>query len=273
MDPLFDTHALRQHRKRAARAFSPVLFKEVAAHLMARLEDIRRPFSTILDITPLHTGTMRPFLSTLYPQASLCHRSEDELSSLSPQTFDCIISVMNGHWVQDFPAFLQTLRRLLCPDGLLLASFWGGESLHELRMALIQAETELKGGVTPRVIPMISVLDAAVLLQRSGFALPVVDHDTFTVYYPTLFSLGRHLRTMGESNALTQRQKTFTGKAVFQLAEKIYRHHHATPTDEIPATFQLITLTGWAPSIGQPKALQPGSARYSLKEALGEDTP
>lgn len=259
-----------QHRSRAESFFSPILFMEIATRLMARLKDIRRSFSDILDLTPAHTGTMSPFLKDLYPNASLQHACENSLSSFSTPSFDCIISLMNIHWIQEIPTFLQTLRLLLRPDGLLVAAFWGGESLYELRTALIQAETALKGGISPRVIPMISVFDAAALLQQAGFALPVVDHDTLTVYYPDLFALSRHLRAMGESNALEGRTRTFTGRSVFKLAEAIYRQEHETPTKEIPATFQLITLTGWAPDASQPKPLQRGSARHHLGDVLGD---
>lgn len=269
MDSLFDRHALKQHRKRAELSASPVLFQEIASRLMDRLQGIRRNFSTILDLTPVHTGTMKPFLASLYPQASFSHAAEEGLSDFAEGTFDCIISVLNLHWIQNLPGFLKKLRVLLRPDGLLIASFWGGESLHELRAALIQAETVLKGGISPRVIPMVSVWDATVLLQSANFALPVVDHDTLTVYYPNLFSLGRHLRAMGESNALTGRLKTFTSRALFQQAERFYRQCYETQTQEIPATLQLITLTGWASAESQPKALQPGSARHHLGDVLG----
>jgi hypothetical protein len=147
-------------------------------------------------------------------------------------------------------------------------SFFGGDTLRELRYAFFQAELELKGGAGARVSPFITVQQAAALLQHAGFALPVVDHDCLTVIYPDLVSLMRQLRAMGETNALVERTKYFTPQSVFQKTEEIYKKFYGTECGGVRATFQVVTLTGWAPDACQQKPLKPGSAEKKLQDVL-----
>ncbi len=63
----------------------------------------------------------------------------------------------------------------------------GGDSLAELREAFAQAESEIEGGVSPRVAPFADLREVGALLQRAGFALPVIDSDRLTVRYNSVF--------------------------------------------------------------------------------------
>jgi hypothetical protein len=157
------------------------------------------------------------------------------------------------------------------PDGLFLAALWGGDTLIELRQALIEAELEVEGGASPRVAPFADLADLGGLLQRAGFALPVVDGDRLEVTYPDPFALMRELRAMGESNAVTERRKSFTRRATLFRAAERYRALFGTADGRVPATFHLITLTAWAPDASQPQPLRPGSAAHRLAQALGTE--
>ena len=144
----------------------------------------------------------------------------------------------------------------------------GGETLWELRASLLSAEVEICGGASPRVSPAAGVADLGGLLQRAGFALPMVDMDTITVSYADPLGLPRDLRAMGEANAVHARRRTLTPRAVLFRAAEIYRARHGDGAGRVPATFQILFLTGWAPHESQPRALRPGSAAARLAEAL-----
>jgi hypothetical protein len=151
---------------------------------------------------------------------------------------------------------------------------FGGQTLHELRACLAEAEAELTGGLSPRVLPMGEIRDLGGLLGRAGFALPVADSFTKTVLYTDALHLMRDLRAMGESNALAARLRRPTRRSVLLRAAEIYQNRFATPDGRIPATFEIICLTGWTPHDSQQKPLRPGSAAARLADALNAaETP
>jgi NADH dehydrogenase [ubiquinone] 1 alpha subcomplex assembly factor 5 len=180
-----------------------------------------------------------------------------------------VLSALALHWVNDLPGALLQLRRALKPDGLLLAALFGGETLVELRESLLQAELDITGGASPRVSPVVDVRDAGMLLQRAGFVLPVIDTDTLTVTYPDALALMRDLRGMGETNAVTLRPRHPTRRTIIAQAASRYEAAHADASGRITARFQVIFLSGWAPSDNTPKAARRGSATHSLADALG----
>ena len=172
------------------------------------------------------------------------------------------------HWTADLPGALLQLRRALKPDGLLLAAMLGGQTLVELRTALFEAELAEEGGVSPRVSPAIELGDAAALLQRAGFAMPVADSETITATYPDFLALMRELRAMGETNALAARRRGPTRRATLARAAVIYAERFANTDGRIPATLEILFLAGWAPHPSQPKSLPRGSATHRLADAL-----
>jgi hypothetical protein len=145
----------------------------------------------------------------------------------------------------------------------------GGDTLKELRHALTEAEIAVEGGLSPRVSPFAGVRDAGGLLQRAGFALPVVDSETLTVVYADPLALIADLRAMGEANATLERRRGLTRRATLFEAADRYRNSFADADGRVTATFQVIYLTGWSPHDSQPKPLRRGSAKLSLAEALG----
>ena len=141
----------------------------------------------------------------------------------------------------------------------------GGETLAEMRSAFVLADLERRGGVAQRMSPLCSVADAGALLQAAGFALPTVDTEVITVRYPDAWTLWAHLRGMGESHASVHR--SHASQDTLLAAAAIYAEMYADPTDgSIPASFQLIYLTGWSPHESQQRPLPRGSGQVSLKD-------
>ena len=193
---------------------------------------------------------------------------DHEVPPFAYESVDLFISILNFHHVNDLPGVLIQLRRALRPDGLLLGAMFGGETLSELREALAQAEIDLSGGMSPRISPFVDVRDAGGLLQRAGYALPVVDSDVITVTYRSLTDLLQDLRGMGQTNILSDRSPRPLAKTLLQRCETIYRDRHGTDDQKLKATFEILYLTGLAPHESQQKPLRPGTAKARLADAL-----
>ncbi len=286
---VFDRRLVRLHRDRAATGLEQhdFLFRATAERLADRLDDTTRRFPRALDLG-CHGGEMAAALGgragiemlvqcdlspAMARRAAANGRptlaADEEALPFAAGAFDLVLSNLSLHWVNDLPGALLQIRAALRPDGLFLAAMLGGETLSELRDALMEAELAESGGISPRVSPFADLRDAGALLQRAGFALPVVDGDRLTVRYADMFRLMRDLRGMGESNAVQTRHGRFTRRAVLLQAAEIYRRRHGGSDGRLPATFQVIHLTGWTPHESQQQALRPGSARSRLAEALG----
>jgi len=164
---------------------------------------------------------------------------------------------------------LAEIRRALKPDGLFMAALIGGESLAELRAAFADAESEVEGGVSPRVAPFADVRELGALLQRAGFALPVVDSERLTVRYNSALALMRDLRRMGATNVMHERRRRPLKRATLQRMAAIYAERYSDPDARLRASFEIIWLSGWAPHESQQKPLKPGSAAQRLADALG----
>jgi SAM-dependent methyltransferase len=283
---IFNRKLLIQHRERAAADVHSVdfLFKEAAKNLADNLLDIKRDFPKVLNLSS-HSGAMAGYLQQdfiIHQDLSakmLDHVSgmkicgDEELIPIKEESLDLIISCLGLHWVNDLPGSFIQIKRSLKPDGMFMAAIFGGETLNELRTAFTKAEIQITGGLSPRISPFPDIKDIGALLQRAGFALPVVDMDRITVNYPDAFTLMKELRKMGESNILFKRSKIFSSKALMMEVVKNYQEIFANEQGRIPATFDILYISGWAPHESQQKPLKPGSATMNLADALGKNPP
>ncbi|MFN3210434.1 MAG: methyltransferase domain-containing protein [Roseovarius sp.] len=264
---LTDRSALLRNRRRAGRAPALFLHETAIDEVKDRLSFVNKSFTD----TSIVTGLPEPWQAA-FPDAQIVEDAETLV--LEPESGDLILHAMSLHWADDPVGQLIQCRRALRPDGLIIAVFFGGQTLHQLRTVLAQAESDLRGGLSPRVLPMGDIRDLGALLQRAGFALPVADSLPLNTSYADPVALMHDLRAMGEANALDARLRRFTRRDVLMRAAQLYTEAFATPDGRIPATFELITLTGWAPSADQPQPLRPGSATSRLADALGtSETP
>jgi SAM-dependent methyltransferase len=288
---VFDRDLLRRRRERARPGYGEFAFleDEVAARLAERLGDIRRRFPLALELGARAGALGREIRasglvdtlvqSDLAPGWAAARRRDGPALALDEEglpfaegTLDAVFGALSLHWVNDLPGAMTQIRRALRPDGLFLAAMLGGETLVELRDAFAEAELEITDGISPRVSPFADLRDAAGLLQRAGFALPVADTDSITVTYQSALHLMRDLRGMGETNLVHERRRVPLTRALLGRVAEIYAGRFAAPDGRIPARFQVLYLTGWAPAASQPKALRPGSATARLATALdGEE--
>lgn len=265
---IFDRRLIQARRNRAVPGFAShdFLLQEVASRFLDRLTDLPWGFPAALDLGA-HDGTLGRMLFGRFGietmvQAEfapgfarlagpLAVAADEEWLPFGPTTFDLVVSALALHRVNDLPGALVQVFRSLKAGGLFLAALFGGETLIELRRAWLEAETQLEGGVSPRVAPFVDVRDAGALLQRAGFARPVADLDTLTITYADPFALMRDLRGMGETNTLVERRRTPLRRATLLRMVEAYRDSFALPDGRIPATIQLVWLTGWAESAAE----------------------
>ncbi|MCJ2058440.1 methyltransferase domain-containing protein [Methylobacterium sp. J-048] len=278
---LFDTALARHRLARAERTgYAGFLLDRVVEDLDDRLGAVLRNFGTVLDLATPGAGAAGA-LAIRYPEALRLHVAaspapggnrivgDPEVLPLAPGSLDLAVSLLALHAVNDLPGTLIQLRRALRPDGLFLGCLLGGATLTELRQSFAQAESEIEGGISPRVATFAAVREAGALLQRAGFALPVADTDTLTVRYADPFGLMRDLRAMGMTNVLTERRRTPLRRATLVRTAEVYAERFSDPDGRVRATFEVLWLSGWVPHESQQKPLRPGTAKSRLADALG----
>lgn len=259
MADLVDPTRLARARARA-RADGMFLQQMAADEVKDRLEMVNRTFTR-----PAVVTGFPDVWRSVFPNADIVR--DDAVLALEPGAHDLVIHGLSLHWANDPVTQVFQCGQALGPDGLFLGVTYAGQTLYELRSVLAETEIAMKGGLSPRVLPMAEIRDLGHILQMAGLALPVADAALRTVTYSNLFALLRDLRAMGEGNALREHAGP-TSRAFFERANT---HYAAAYGDDgrIPATFEMVFLTGWAPHESQQKPLRPGSAEARLADALG----
>lgn len=288
---MFDRARVTRNRDRASSRFREYAFLKgrESTQLLERLNDTSREFERALDIGA-HDGQacealrdsgkvkqiialesaprmLAKLQSTGFETASM----DGEKIPFPEASFDLATSVLSLHWINDLPGLLMQVRQVLAPDGLFLACLFGGGTLPELRAAMIEAESEITGGISPRLSPLPGLQDMAGLLQRAGFALPVADVERVTVRYSHPMKLLEDLKGMGEQAAFAPRdgqERRPLSRRILARMSEIYMSRFSDPDGKVRATFEIVWLSGWAPHESQPKPLRPGSGRFSLADAV-----
>ncbi|KAK7401488.1 hypothetical protein VNO78_13014 [Psophocarpus tetragonolobus] len=295
---IFDRQLKRTQRDRAAwlshehsHEHDPLL-TSVSQNLLDRLQDCKRTFPAALCLggslqpvaralsSPPHNGGVEKLIvvDASYDMVRACKEAshhhavethflvgDEEFLPIKESSVDLVVSCLGLHWTNDLPGAMIQSRLALKPDGLFLAAILGGETLKELRIACTLAQMEREGGISPRLSPLAQVRDAGNLLTRAGFTLPGVDVDEYIVKYESALELIEHLRAMGETNALSQMNhilKRDTALATAAIYDSMFSEEDGT----VPATFQVIYMTGWREHPSQQKAKRRGSATISFKD-------
>ena len=295
---LFDRARVTRNRDRASSRFRDYAFLKdrESTQLLERLRDTSRDFERALDLGAhdgqasealLESGKVKEIIALegapqmverLHRRGVSAIEGSEDFLPFDPENFDLVVSLLSLHWANDLPGVLAQIRTVLKPDGLFLGCLFGGDTLPELRAALIEAESEITGGVSPRLSPLPGLQDIAGLLQRAGFALPVADVDEVTVRYSHPMKLLEDLKGMGEQAAFAKREgqeRRPLSRRILSRMSEIYFERFSDPDGKVRATFKIIWMSGWAPHESQPKPLKPGSGQYSLADAVkraGEDS-
>lgn len=285
---LFDRERVARNRSRAAATFGKYDFLKarVSSDIADRLADTAHAFERAFDlgahdgqlarliqasgkVGSVEAGDISSAMVELSQASGLqAQQLDEEHLPFAPASLDLVVSALSLHWVNDLPGTLVQIRQALKPDGLFLGALLGAGTLSELRASLMEAETELTGGVAARISPLPGLRDMASLMQRAGFALPVVDRDPVVVRYASPLGLLDDLKGMGERAAFSAGMARPLPRRVLMRALDIYKDAHSDPDGRVRATFEVVHLSGWSPSDSQPKPLKPGSARVSLADAI-----
>lgn len=268
---IFNRDQVRLNRAKAAPDFSRFRFLHdwCEREILDRLALIKKTFPVAAILNDRSSAEFKQDLKAAKAVDTLLSLHDDnEMLICEPGSLDLLISSLDLHTMNDLPGVLAQIRRSLKPDGLFIACLPGGETLYELRAALMQAELNLYGGASPRVFPFADKQQMGALLQRAGFSLPVVDSDILRVAYRNLFHLMDDLKGMGESNAITERRKAFTPRSFFAAANDYYTGEYTAQDQTITASFEIISLIGWAPHESQQQPLRRGSATARLETVL-----
>lgn len=283
---LFDRALLARRRTRTAARFARAdfLLARAAEDIVERLGAITRTFPIAVDLGAHHgiltealraSGRAALVVATDHAYGAVrrlaapCLVADEEALPFRPGSLDLVVSALTLQWVNDLPGTLRQIREALRPDGLFLGALLGGRTLHELREAMLAAETEVCGGASPRVAPFADVRDLGALLQRAGFALPVADVDVVEATYADPLALMRELKGMGAGNVLMERSRRPMSRRLLLRVAEIYGARFASAGGRVRATFEIVHLSGWAPHESQQQPLRPGSARQRLADALG----
>lgn len=273
---LFDAKrqiAIEARSRNIAAHDADFLYQEAAQTIAERLDATNRNFDKAVDLfSPLDCMREHLKASSKTAKVKVIATPQNEISSkevlqLEQNSTNLITSVFGLHRVNDLPGMLTQISRALVADGLFSACLPGDRTLNELRTSMLEAESDLAGTASLRVDPFIEVRQAGGLLQRAGFALPVVDSDILTVRYDRVKDIVRDLRSMGATSAMVQRVK-YGPRKLLAKVEEIYHEKFSDPDGRIRATVEIIYLSGWKPDISQQKPLKPGSAIKNLKDVL-----
>lgn len=277
----FDRRLRRLRRARMAAAVrdnADWLLRHMGEEVLDRLALVRRRWRHVLQI-----GAAPGLTNALAEQAAdivVAESSEalvmgdgavccdEDRLPFADGHFDLVVSVGALDSVNDLPGALVLIRRVLRPDGLFLGAMLGAGSLPQLRGALRAAEEAEGLPASPRLHPQIDVRAAGDLLTRAGFALPVADTETITARYASLLRLAGDLRANGATNTLVTRSVRPFGRLGLAAAAGAFSAA-ADADGKTPERFDILHMSGWAPSPDQPKPAKRGSATASLATALG----
>lgn len=276
----FDRSLRRLRRDRAARLTREPhpLLERMADEIEERLSIVSRRFERALELGA-GPGLLGDRLrargievasadaGSLFAERTGGLECDEDRLPFPPGAFDLVASAGTLDSVNDLPGALVQIRHLLRPDGLFLAAFPGAGSLPLLRRVMRAADEAEGQPASPRLHPQIDIRAAGDLLGRAGFALPVVDADQVSVRFPTLSRLVGDLRELGWTNILSARSRRPIGRVGLAAAHAEFAAA-ADPDGRATERFEIIHLSGWAPSPDQPKPARRGSGSVSLADAL-----
>ncbi len=255
---IFDRELLFKKRSNTANSLNKAdfLIKRSLEDILEKLDEITRDFPLILNLGCRNSycsdqlmqrhGTKKVIETDFGYNFNSNHTkiiADEENIPFAEGQFDLIVSILNLHTVNDLPGCLIQLKNALKPNGVLIASMFGERNLPELRETLLKTELEHLGGVSPRIMPSVEIKQLGALLQRTGYAIPVIDKERIEVHYHTPLELLHDLRNMGESNIMIDRNKKYIGKKFWRKFKDNYSKDFSNENQRIVASFEILTIT------------------------------
>lgn len=273
---IFDRARRARHRDRMLPAFADhdFLYRAMLDELLDRLGDVQRDLPEVL-LIGCPDGSAKAALEAMGKRVACADpgflaakslggvQADEDALPFADDSFDLVIACGTLDSVNDLPGALILMRRVLRPDGLMLAAFAGAGSLSRLKAALLAAEGDRPG---QHVHPQVDVRSAGDLLSRAGFAMPVADGDVLTIRYGDVVRLMHDLRGMGAGNALETRAPALTRDVLMRAAGHFAGA--ADPDGRTAEQMAIVYLSGWKPDPSQAAPAKRGSATVSLAAAL-----
>ena len=263
-----DKARVRASFNRAAHTYdaAAVLQKQVRLEMLSRLELVKIKPKAILDagcgtghgsfalqkrfsnanIVSLdlafnmlqQTKLQRPWLQKclqkmLHQQHLLC--ADIESLPIASNSMGMVWSNLAVQWCNDLDGAFGELARVLQPEGLLMFSTFGPDTLKELRAATTNGHTHVS-----RFIDMHDIGDA---LIRSGFSTPVLDVEHYTLTYDDVKSVMTDLKSIGAHNATAGRARGLQGRDFLQNLVQNYEQFRVA--GKLPATFEVVYGHAW----------------------------
>lgn len=263
MHQIFNRNILRMHRDRAVTTIkdSDFLFQDSLQDITERASIYKQKYGTVLNIGsrtfPIQTmkderglefGT---FVNTdisfkmLQNIKGIKVQSDEEFIPFLDHSFDLVISNLNLHWVNDLPGTLFQIRNILKESGLFIASFFGENSLYEIKEVLIKTESDLNKNINFHISPTISAEMLTSLMKRAGFKDIVVDKNTITTIYDNPYKVLSDIRSMGESNCMNGGKVRYLRKDVLHEFSKNYFKMFSDRKGQITCSYDLLTCVGY----------------------------
>jgi len=255
------------------------LYRAMFDGLLERMEDVKRPLEEVLLIGCPDTSA-RARLESMGKRVTCCDpggrnaqanggvQAQEDALPFARNSFDLVLACGTLDSVNDLPGALIVAKRVLRPDGLLLASCIGAGSFGQLKRALVAAEQE---SPAPHIHPQIDIRAAGDLLARAGFAMPVADSETLKVRYGSIMGLMHDLRYMGHGNIMSAKYRGVLSRATLMRAAGVFAQA-ADPDGKTAENFVILTMSGWKPDPSQPQPARRGSGTMSLADALRAET-
>lgn len=257
--------ATRRAFTRAAGSYdaAAVLQQEVGRRLLERLDVIRVDPARVLDVGA-GTGAATAALMARYPRAQVlaldpvpellsrarqrgrfwrrprCICGDARALPVATGSIDLLVSNLALPWIADLDRALEQFRRALVPEGLLLFSSFGPDTLKELRQAWGAIDDYV------HVHDFVDMHDVGDAMMRAAFVNPVMEVEHITLTYQTVDDLMRDLRQTGGHNLAQGRRSTLTPRRDLDALRRNYERWRQ-PDGRLPATFEIVFGHAWAP--------------------------
>jgi len=228
------------------------LQNEIANRLAEKLKVISIKPQTIIDLGS-GTGLLSNKTAEIFPNANLICVDFAQQSLLknsqklkvcanayelpfASNSVDFIVSNLMMQWCPDLKALFNECFRVLKPEGLILFTTFGPDTLKELKRSWSAVDS------SAHVNNFIDMHDIGDQMLQSGFQSPIMEMENITLTYEKVLDLMHDLKSIGAQN-VSNRSKTLTGKTKFKKMIEMYESYRSD--GKLPATYEVIYGHAW----------------------------